>query len=207
MAREWTGQVELYGLPEKGDGWEWISPGGEGDELPVGPGLGALFEVLPDPLFLETPGTEPRLVRYEPGRQALLGQGIGRWARPGTVRLGQEAVKHAFNRFLAHRIAGAPRTIFLFSNKVVEIPFARLLSGRVQTTYGTDFDCIADSILERAFDKAVILTDGYAELAAERQAQLKKQKLQALTILFGDKTDCDEFAPFGDVVQLEDITD
>lgn len=98
-------------------------------------------------------------------------------------------------------------SIFLLGNKVVETPFKTLLAGRVQTTYGTDFNCIADSILERGFDKAVILTDGYASLDDNKQTELKKLKLQALTILFGGKTDCDEFAPFGDVVQLDDITD
>ena len=97
-------------------------------------------------------------------------------------------------------------SIFLFSNKVVEVPFKALLTGHIQTTYGTDFDCIAESILERSLDKAVILTDGYAGLNGDKQAELKKRKLQALTILFGGKTDCEEFAPFGDVVQLSEIT-
>jgi hypothetical protein len=98
-------------------------------------------------------------------------------------------------------------SIFLFSNKVVEIPFKALLAGQVQTTYGTDFDCIAESIIERGFDKAVILTDGYASLREDKQTELKKRKLQALTILFGGKTDCEEFSPLGDVVQLADITE
>ena len=98
-------------------------------------------------------------------------------------------------------------SIFLFSNKVVEVPFKTLLAGRIQTTYGTDFDCIADSIIERGFDKAVILTDGYASLNEDKQAELKKRKLQTLTILFGGATDCEEFEPFGDVVQLDDITE
>ena len=94
---------------------------------------------------------------------------------------------------------------FLFSNKVFEVPFKTLLAGRVQTTYGTDFNCIAESIVERNLDKAVILTDGYADLAEDKQAELRKRKLQILTILFGGKTDCEEFAPLGDVAQLEEI--
>ncbi len=97
-------------------------------------------------------------------------------------------------------------TIFLFSNRVIEVPFKALLAGHVQTTYGTDFDCIAESIIERNLDKAVILTDGHANLAGDKQTELKKRKLLALTILFGGKTECDEFAPFGDVLQLSDIT-
>jgi hypothetical protein len=98
-------------------------------------------------------------------------------------------------------------SIFLFSNKVVEIPFKALLAGRVETTFGTDFDCIAESIIERDLDKAIIFTDGYAGLRTESQEALKKRHTQVLTVLFGGKTDCEELAPFGDVVQLEDITE
>lgn len=97
-------------------------------------------------------------------------------------------------------------TVFLFSNAVVEAPFKSLLAGYVRTTYGTDFDCVADSLLERNLDKAVILTDGYAALSPQKQEELRRKKLRTLTVLFGGKTDCAEFAPFGDVVRLEDIT-
>jgi len=107
---------------------------------------------------------------------------------------------------LLHSLRDELKTVFLFSNQVVEVPFKTLLAGKVQTTHGTDFDCIADSIIERGFSKAVILTDGYACLAEDKQAELKKRKLRTLTILFGGTTDCDEFAPFGDVLQLEDVT-
>ncbi len=98
------------------------------------------------------------------------------------------------------------KTIFLFSNKVVEVPFKTLLAGQIQTTYGTDFDCIAEHILERGFDKAVIFTDGYASLNPELQQELKKRRFHTLTVLFGGKTDCPEFAQFGHILQLEDVT-
>ena len=42
-------------------------------------------------------------------------------------------------------------TMFQFSNKVVETSFETLLKGNIQTTFGTDFNCIAQSILERGF--------------------------------------------------------
>ncbi len=99
------------------------------------------------------------------------------------------------------------KTIFLFSNKVVEVPFQTLLAGHIETTCGTDFNCIAQHLLANRFDKAVILTDGYASMTEENQVELRKRKLCTLTILFGGKTDCDEFRPFGDVVQLEDVAD
>jgi hypothetical protein len=98
-------------------------------------------------------------------------------------------------------------SLFLFSNKVVETPFQMLLSGHVQTTYGTDFNCIAESIIERDYDKAVVITDGYASLENSLQEELRKRRVRILTILFDGKTECEEFEPFGDAVQLEDVTE
>ncbi len=96
-------------------------------------------------------------------------------------------------------------TIFLFSNKVAETPFRRLLAGHVKTTYGTDFDCIAEHVLENRYDKAVILTDGYADMKEDNREQLKVHAFRTLTILFGGRKDSPEFEPFGSVVQLEDV--
>ena len=98
-------------------------------------------------------------------------------------------------------------TIFQFSNKVVETSFETLLKGNIQTTYGTDFNCIAASILERGFDKTVIITDGYASMSDDLKQQLRKHGLVTLTILFDDAQTCEDFAQFGEVVQLEDICD
>jgi hypothetical protein len=98
-------------------------------------------------------------------------------------------------------------TIFQFSNKVVETSFETLLKGNIQTTFGTDFNCVAQSILERGFDKAVIITDGYASMSDELKEQLRKHGLATLTILFDDAQTSEDFAQFGDVVLLEDICD
>ena len=97
-------------------------------------------------------------------------------------------------------------SIFLFSNKVVEVPFSELLKGRVNTTYGTDFNCVADSMLERGWDKAVVLTDGYAELSEEKRAELKRKNVRTLTLLFGGLTESSEWAATGDVCELEAVT-
>ncbi len=96
-------------------------------------------------------------------------------------------------------------TIFQFSNAVVETPFEKLLKGKIKTTYGTDFSCIAKSILERGFDKAIIITDGYASMDEELKKELKKRDLVTLTILFDNAQSCEDFAAFGDVVLLEDV--
>ena len=89
---------------------------------------------------------------------------------------------------------------------MVQTSFATLLKGNIQTTFGTDFNCIATSILERGFDKAVIITDGYVSMSDELKAQLKKDGLVTLTILFDDAQTCEDFAEFGEVVQLDEIT-
>ncbi len=97
------------------------------------------------------------------------------------------------------------RTIFQFSNEVVETSFEELLKGSIKTTHGTDFSCIARSILERGFDRAIIITDGYASMDENLMEELKKRGLVTLTILFDDAQGCEDFALFGDVVHLEDI--
>ena len=98
-------------------------------------------------------------------------------------------------------------SVFQFSNKIVETPFESLLRGSIQTTYGTDFDCIAESILERGFDKAVVITDGYASMNENNKARLKKLGLVTLTILFDNAQSCKDFGSFGDVVPLEEVCD
>jgi hypothetical protein len=97
------------------------------------------------------------------------------------------------------------KSIFQFSNKVVETSFESLLKGNIETTFGTDFNCIAQSILERSFEKAVIITDGYASMNDDLKPQLKQHGVKTLTILFAGATECEDFAEFGDLVQLEDV--
>lgn len=99
------------------------------------------------------------------------------------------------------------RTIQLFSNTVVETSFDAVCRGELQTTYGTDFDCIAKAILEKEYEKAVVITDGYGGLEEENSTALKKAGSRILTILFDDKDECPEFEPFGEVVKLEDVTE
>lgn len=99
------------------------------------------------------------------------------------------------------------RSVHLFSNAVREVPFDMLCAGRLSTTYGTDFNCVARAITERGYDRAVVLTDGYASLDDEPARQLSEDRPVILTILFGTKTDCPDLAPFGEVVQLADVVE
>jgi len=97
-------------------------------------------------------------------------------------------------------------TIYLFSNKVVEVPFETLLAGRIHTTFGTDFDCIATHLLANRLDKAVILTDGYASMKDENREALKKARVRLLVMLFGGRGECRELEPLGKTVDLDGHT-
>ena len=96
-------------------------------------------------------------------------------------------------------------SVFLFSNEALEIPFAQLMKGNLKTTYGTDFNCVADSIRENRFDRAVVITDGFAHLDENHAEMLRAGRAQLLTVLIGMKTGCSDLEPFGDVVRLEDV--
>lgn len=103
------------------------------------------------------------------------------------------------------KLGGEVTTIYLFSNQVVETTLKDLVRGNIKTTWGTDFNCIARSIIEKNLDRAVVITDGYANLNTELAEELKSQRVSVLTILFGVRRDCPEFQPFGDIVQLEEV--
>jgi hypothetical protein len=99
--------------------------------------------------------------------------------------------------------------VFTFSNDIVETSLKALAKGEgIRTTYGTDFDCVAASILERGYPKAVVITDGYADMTKEHMEALKKRKVSILTIIFGDgDEECEALAPFGPVMKLEDVVE
>ena len=103
------------------------------------------------------------------------------------------------------KLRNSVTSLFLFSNIVVETTMQDLLKGKIRTSYGTDFNCIAKSILERRFEKAVVITDGYADMSDEFSKQLKAMGLVTLTLLFDGTNTCEDFAKFGDVVNLADI--
>ena len=95
--------------------------------------------------------------------------------------------------------------VFLFSNAVEEIPFKQLLSGRIATTFGTSFDCVAESIAIRGFERAVIITDGFASLSPNKGTALREGKVKLLTILFGGGSACQPLESYGEVVQLDRV--
>lgn len=96
-------------------------------------------------------------------------------------------------------------SIYLFSNKVVETSMDDLAKGRIATTYGTDFDCIAQSIIKNDYSKAVIFTDGWASMDDNNKYILKSKNVSILTIVFGRGETDIVLKNFGPVLYLEDI--
>jgi hypothetical protein len=99
------------------------------------------------------------------------------------------------------------RSVYQFSNSVSEITMDALMRGYVETTYGTDFNCIAKTILTEEFTRAVIITDGYAAMNEANQSALHEAGIQLLTILFGIHNNGDVLRPFGEVMNLNEITE
>jgi hypothetical protein len=101
------------------------------------------------------------------------------------------------------------------------LPNTALAKGEgIRTTYGTDFDCVAASILERNYPKAVaclcvqsharrqVITDGYADMTEEHMEALRKRKVSILTVIFGDgDEECEALKPFGPIMKLEDVVE
>ena len=98
------------------------------------------------------------------------------------------------------------RSIYQFSNVVVETNFKTLMDGKIQTSYGTDFDCVAESAVENNYDKLIVITDGYASMKPENQQELLKRKVKILTILYGGGSDCDDLKQFGPLMELSTVT-
>lgn len=98
------------------------------------------------------------------------------------------------------------RLIYQFSNVVVETNFKLLIDGKIKTSYGTDFDCVAESAVENNYDKLIVITDGYASMKPENQQELLKRRIKILTILYGGSTTCDDLKQFGPLMELSTVT-
>ena len=93
------------------------------------------------------------------------------------------------------------------SSRVLETRLSTLCRGELKTTYGTDFDCIARTILDQKYERAVVITDGYGSLSEVNATKLKDQGTKILSILFDGKESCEELARFGEVVGLKEIVE
>ena len=107
---------------------------------------------------------------------------------------------------ILRRLQTEVTSVYQFSNEVVETSMRELTRGRIVTTYGTSFDAVAKSILENAYGKAVVITDGFSNIEIGLQKQMKGRGVKILTILFGGASQTNDFAQFGEVIHLKDAT-
>lgn len=79
--------------------------------------------------------------------------------------------------------------IHLFSTKIEDITKKELKARVIDTSFGTDFDAIAEHIIKNDIKRALIFTDGYADLDPELAAEVKKRKTQIITVFTPDRSD------------------
>jgi hypothetical protein len=73
--------------------------------------------------------------------------------------------------------------VWSFSNQVTAVGVDDLRSGRVPTTGGTDFDCVAEHALARGHRKILVLTDGVVSLDAEVARQFRERGISVFLVL------------------------
>ncbi len=75
--------------------------------------------------------------------------------------------------------------IYTFSNKIEEATLEDIKAGSINTTYGTDFNCVFEHALEHRFRRILIITDGHADLKQYLADEVIKTGLQPF-VLFTD---------------------
>jgi hypothetical protein len=73
--------------------------------------------------------------------------------------------------------------IYLFSNDVAEVTVGEFAEGKVVSTYGTDFNCVLNHILEHNVEKAVVVTDGYASASQDLVAKVKEKQVEIFSVV------------------------
>jgi hypothetical protein len=96
------------------------------------------------------------------------------------------------------------KNVYLFSTIVTEITFKDLKNGNIKTTYGTDFNCIAESILDNDYNKAIIITDGISSLNNSYLEKLKEKKVKTLNIII-EGTRCPGFEKIGHNISIKEL--
>ena len=97
---------------------------------------------------------------------------------------------------LLRKVKGKITLIYTFSTEVHEQTITELLAGKVKSTGGTDFDCIAEHAIEKKHSKFIVITDGYAGLSAKNHADCKKHIKDVAVIL---TSNADKKNPFSTI--------
>lgn len=94
-----------------------------------------------------------------------------------------------------------------FSNKVVKHTMEDLAKGKLDTTGGTDFDCIIKHALENNFSNLLVITDGYASCNADPATTIPEIKTITTVLCTSQRCNNNYFCnAYNTVVQIEDVT-
>lgn len=99
--------------------------------------------------------------------------------------------------------------VYGFSNKVCRTSIENLKRGILDTTGGTDFNCIIRHAVKNRINRFVIFTDGYAYIDKECQALAKANIEKICVILFGKHAAVPQWFKknYGAVYRLEELTE
>lgn len=75
--------------------------------------------------------------------------------------------------------------VFQFSNDIAEIPFADIKGNkvRIETTGGTDFDCVLTHAMDHNYNKVLIITDGWADVNNPDIREAADKKISKVLVL------------------------
>jgi uncharacterized protein with von Willebrand factor type A (vWA) domain len=96
-----------------------------------------------------------------------------------------EVLPHVLGLVLPY-VARGQAEVFQFSTFVEPLPFAQLRQGRLQTTGGTDINCVLEHALavEPAVHKVLLLTDGATGAPEDRLAdQMRGRNIRVYVVL------------------------
>lgn len=63
---------------------------------------------------------------------------------------------------------------YMFSTMVMPATKENFKKGHIKTTYGTDYNCVADHLIKHPIERALIFSDGYATITNKNLSALKK---------------------------------
>lgn len=107
---------------------------------------------------------------------------------------------------LISKIRKELNVVYGFSNKVIEHTVEQIRKGIIESTGGTDFDCVAEHILDNKITKAIIFTDGYASISKEYANSLRKNLSKAALILLNKRDNRENFfSQYYDTYNLDEL--
>lgn len=80
------------------------------------------------------------------------------------------------------------QAIYTFSNKVVTITYRDLIEGKIQTTGGTDFNCVINHAVENRHAKILVMTDGDASVTDDTKRLAIRSIPKIGVVYFGNYT-------------------